>query len=150
MISASALEAVVSKKQEIIINSLASLKVAMALLVVAFAERKYVRLSLSFGKTRTNTQNRALHLYCRMLAEALNDAGLDQRQVLKPGIDIPWTPDAVKEQLWRPVQIAVIGKESTTDADSDEYSQVYDVLNRHLITRLCVSVPWPQQSKELE
>lgn len=137
-----------SKKQELVINSVASLKQAICVLVTAFAEKKYVRVSLSFGKTRTTTQNRALHLYCRMLAEALNSAGLDQRQTLKPGIEMPWNEAAVKEFLWRPVQVAVLNKESTTEPDSSEYAAVYDVLNRHLIERLGVSVEWPQQQKE--
>ena len=39
-----------------------------------------------------------------MIANALNDAGLDMKKVLKPEIDIPWNTATVKEYLWRPVQ----------------------------------------------
>lgn len=137
-----------SKKQELTINSLSSLKQVILILCAAFAEKRFVRVSLSFGKTRTNRQNAALHLYCQMLADSLNDAGLDQRRTLRQDIDIPWTMEAVKEHLWRPVQVAVIDKESTAEPDSDEYAKVYDVLNRHLISRLGVSVPWPQREGE--
>lgn len=40
-------------------------------------------------RERTLTQNRAIHLWFTMLADALNDAGLDMRTVLKPEIEIP-------------------------------------------------------------
>ena len=35
-------------------------------------------------KQRTIQQNRALHLYFQLIADRLNDAGLDMRVVLKP------------------------------------------------------------------
>ena len=47
--------------------------------------------------TRTSQQNRAMHLFFARLVEALNDAGLDMKKVLKPEIDIPWSQTAVKE-----------------------------------------------------
>jgi len=82
---------------------------------------------------RTIKQNRALHLWFEFLAAALNDAGLDQRTVLKPEVEIPWTPEAVKEQLWRPIQVAMLQKKSTTDLETPEVSKVEEVLVRHLV-----------------
>ena len=82
---------------------------------------------------RTIKQNRALHLWFEFLAAALNDAGLDQRTVLKPEVEIPWTPEAVKEQLWRPIQVAMLQKKSTTDLETPEVSKVKEVLVRHLV-----------------
>ena len=82
---------------------------------------------------RTIKQNRALHLWFEFLAAALNDAGLDQRTVLKPEVEIPWTPEAVKEQLWRPIQVAMLQKKSTTDLETPEVSKVEKVLVRHLV-----------------
>ena len=82
---------------------------------------------------RTSAQNRALHLFFEFLAAALNDAGLDMRTVLKPGVEIPWTPETVKENLWRPVQVALLNKKSTTELETGEVSKVEDVLMRHLI-----------------
>ena len=38
---------------------------------------------------RTPRQNRSLHMWLRMVADDLNNAGLDQRKVLKPEIAIP-------------------------------------------------------------
>ncbi len=92
---------------------------------------------------RTDAQNRALHKWLELVSEALNDAGLDVRHTLREEIEIPWNKDLAKEHLWRPVQKAVLGKESTTEPERSEYTQVYDVLNRHLGEKLGIHVPWP-------
>jgi len=82
---------------------------------------------------RTNQQNKAMHVDFKLICDALNDAGLDQRKVLKPSISIPWTPTAVKEQLWKPIQKALWQKESTTELDKiKEIEHTHDVLLRHL------------------
>lgn len=102
-------------------------------------------------KQRTNQQNRALHLFCRLLSKTLNDAGLDQRRVLLPSVDIPWNEESVKESLWRPIQEAVIQKQSTAEAETGEYNQVYEVLTRHLSQKLGVTAPeWPSRFREDE
>ena len=97
---------------------------------------------------RTLKQNKALHKYFRLLAETLNDAGLDMRKVMKPGIDIPWTAENVKLNLWKPIQEAMLEKESTTEMDTSDPSKVYDVLNRHLSEKLGIHVPWPHNEEK--
>ncbi len=92
---------------------------------------------------RTNKQNKALHLYFTHLAEALNDAGYDMRKTIKDSIDIPWTPETIKENLWRPVQKAYLQKDSTTKLDTIEIDKVYDVLNKAIGERTGVHVPFP-------
>lgn len=87
---------------------------------------------------RTLTQNKALHKFCDLLSKALNDAGLDMRAVMKPEAEIPWTPENVKDNLWRPVQKAMYGKESTTELDTAEVSKVHEALMRHLGQKLGV------------
>lgn len=91
------------------------------------------------------TQNAALHKYLEMLAELLNEAGLDMKKVLKPQVDIPWTKESAKEHLWKPIQQIVIDKSSTTQATTAEYSQVYDVLSRHLAEKFGIYCPWPSR-----
>jgi len=81
--------------------------------------------------------------YFELLAIALNDAGLDQRAVLKPSIEIPWTKHSIHDQLWCPIQGAMTGEESTTKLSTTEISDVYEVLNRHTAGKLGVSVEWP-------
>lgn len=91
---------------------------------------------------RTKKQNDALHKYFEIVAEILNDAGLDMRAVLKPEIDIPWTTMNVKEFLWRPVQILQLRKESTTQLTTKEIDEVFETLNRHL-AKFGVHQPFP-------
>lgn len=98
---------------------------------------------------RTSQQNRSLHLYCELLADALNSAGYEMKAVLAvKQIDVPWSPERVKEVLWRPIQIAMTGKHSTTDLNRLEPGQVYEVLNRHIAQNFGVSVPWPSEESD--
>ena len=111
---------------------------------IAKNEGKNIQLSLSVvARTRTNRQNRALHVYFTLLGEALNDAGADMRSVIREGIDIPWTPTTVKEYLWRPVQEQQLGKKSTTELTTKEIDEIYDTINRAIGERTGVHVPFP-------
>lgn len=94
-------------------------------------------------KKRTGKQNRSLHKYLTLLSKALNDAGWDQRKTLKEEVEIPWTEYATKEFLWRPIQKAMYGVESTTEPDPKQYQEIYKVLDRHLASKTGVSVAWP-------
>jgi len=98
---------------------------------------------------RTLRQNASLHLFYELLATELNSSGLDMKKVLKPTIDIPWTQENVKNHLWRPIQEAMLNKESTTELTTKEVSQVYEVLNRHLGEKLKVHVPFPSDEQTL-
>jgi len=90
---------------------------------------------------RTIKQNSAMHKYFALLAEAFNESGQSIPKVLK--VDIEWTPTAVKDLLWRPIQETVLKKKSTTKLNKDEITKVYDVLNRALGERVGISVPFP-------
>lgn len=97
-------------------------------------------------KRRTTHQNAALHLYCEHLAEALNDAGFEMKAVLEAkSVDVPWNKSSVKEVLWRPIMQAMTGKDSTTDMNTVDPSEVYEVLNRHIAENFHISVPWPSE-----
>lgn len=92
---------------------------------------------------RTLTQNAALHVYFKLIADQLNEQGLDMRKVLKPGVDIPWSPISVKNYLWRPVQKLQLGKESTTQMTTVEIDQVFDTINKHLGEKFGIHEDWP-------
>ena len=92
---------------------------------------------------RTTNQNSAIHLLFQMLADTLNEAGLDQRKVLKASIAIPWTKESVKSQLWKPIQEAQFDKKSTTELTTVEVDKVFDTLNRHLGEKFSVHTPFP-------
>jgi len=112
-----------------------------------YEEHKHLTFTVKTGKQRTNQQNKALHKYLQMLADRLNDAGLDMKKTLKPEIDIPWNVELAKQYLWKPIQKAMIGKESTTKADRSEYTIVYETLNRHTAGRFGISLPWPSKDE---
>lgn len=94
-------------------------------------------------KQRTESQNKALHLYFTQLAEMLNDAGLDMRKVLKPSISIPWTPQTIKENLWKPIMEFQLQKSSTTEMTTKDINEVYDTINRHLGEQFGITVEFP-------
>ena len=102
-----------------------------------------IKITVKSGKQRSNLQNKSLHLYCKHLAEALNDAGYDCFNFFNEGFAMPWNEKLVKEMIWRPVQEAVIDKQSTAEANTTEYTDIYNVINRHLIENRNVFVQWP-------
>lgn len=131
--------------QTFTINSEFTLKAAQDQLAKQWNERKWLQISFNYDKTRSMKQNAALHVYCKMLSEALNDAGLDMKQVLAHHAEIPWDESAVKNKLWRPIQQAMIEEESTTKARTIDYPAIYETLNRYTASKLGVSVDWPSK-----
>lgn len=92
---------------------------------------------------RTKQQNKALHVLFSLLAEELNNNGLDMRKTLKPEVEIPWSKMAVKEYLWRPIQQAQFAKKSTTELTTKEIDEVFDTINRHIGERFGIHIPFP-------
>lgn len=92
---------------------------------------------------RTDKQNRSLHLLFKLLAEELNENGLDMRRTLKPGVEIPWSGNSVKEFLWRPIQEAQLNKKSTTELTTKEIDAVFDTITRHIGEKFGIYVPFP-------
>jgi len=102
---------------------------------------------------RTDQQNRALHLYFRLLADKLNANGLDMKKVLKPGVEIAWNEDMVKNYLWRPIQTVLTQKLSTTELTSGEPGRIYEVLQAHLNEKFCdydIDVEFPHIPEDRE
>ena len=92
----------------------------------------------------TPQQLKALNVYCKLLADAYRDAGLDVRTVLRNDIEIPWNQGMVKELIWRPVKKVVTGEQSTKDIYSDDVTMIYDIVNRHSSTK-GVSILFPSE-----
>lgn len=76
---------------------------------------------------RSTKQNASIHLYCTFIKQALNDGGFSIQKVvaLFKKAEIEWTMLAVKDIIWRNIQIALTQKTSTTQLDSDEVTKVY-------------------------
>lgn len=93
---------------------------------------------------RTEKQNNALHLYFMWLATELNLAGYTVQLVLKEKMDLDFTPEMVKELLWRPAQKAILKKKSTTELKKlEDIDLVYEHLNRHLGEKFGIHIPFP-------
>lgn len=92
---------------------------------------------------RTLQQNKALHKFFQMLSDDLTAAGLDMKKTLKEDVEIPWTPEMVKEYLWRPVQEVMVDKESTTELDRKQVDEIYEVLIRHMGSKFGITTEFP-------
>lgn len=92
---------------------------------------------------RTDQQNRALHLWFEQLAKVLNDEGKSMSVILQKFVlDIPASKYSVKELLWKPLQSAMYGKESTTELlKKEEIDKVYDALCKFMGEEIQVQVP---------
>ena len=97
-------------------------------------------------KRRTIQQNRALHLWFTQIAAALNDAGYSVAKTLTHDIEIPWNPTLIKELIYRPVMLAMTGNQSTTELNTKDPSEIYEVLNRHIGEKLGIHVEFPSDS----
>jgi hypothetical protein len=91
-----------------------------------------------------------LHKYFELLSESLNGGGFTVQLVLAQKMDLDWSPNSVKELLWRPAQQAILNKRSTTRLSKlEEIDTVYEHLNRHLSEKFWLHVPFPH-NEELE
>lgn len=96
-------------------------------------------------KKRTNQQNRSLYLFFRLLSEALNEAGFDMKAIIKNNVDIEWTPLSIKQYLWKPLQKAMLGSDSTTKLKTGDIDLIFDNLNKIILERTAgeVSILFP-------
>jgi len=114
-----------------------------------FDKDKYLRVDVKTGKQRTNTQNASLNLWCGWVAEALREKGLTFKQFFKEGFEVSWTKDIVKDEIWRPVQMAVCNQQSTTKPLTTEYPIIYDSINLKL-SEHGMHVPWPDKNQKID
>ena len=96
----------------------------------------------------TRQQQKALHVGFDLIAKALNDAGLDMRQVLKPTVNIPWTKLSVKEYIYKPILRLMYSKDHTADmAKIEEPSEVWETVMRFLMENHGIQyIPFPSEA----
>jgi hypothetical protein len=119
----------------------------------AVGGRMWLECDIKADKTLvTSLQMRSIHLYFKLLSEALNAAGLDMKAVmdrLSKNAMIPWSASAIKERLWRPVIINTYDKESTTKLETSEISGGYEALNQVTSEQLGISIPFPDRYNQM-
>lgn len=110
-------------------------------LLARLEEGKETSVEIHRGN-RTDKQNSALHLYLSQVAKELNDKGITFEMFFNEGYRVEWTMEICKNELWRPIQKAITGKQSTTKPSTAQYPEIYDYLNRKLAEH-SIHVPWP-------
>lgn len=102
------------------------------------------------NKQRTSKQNRALHLYFRLIADELKRRGISMYDFLEPKIlEIPASEHSVK-LCWKDMQAKYLGRESTTELTTKELTEVYDIFNNYIATNFGCHVPFPDQVQLLQ
>lgn len=101
--------------------------------------RKYLEKLIKAGSrckmeetnTRTSQQNKSMWLFCKFMANELNDSGWthNYESVLTGNaFEIPFTKDIIMEHYWRPVQKEMFKIKSTKDLDTQKMNDIVDVL----------------------
>lgn len=94
---------------------------------------------------RSDLQNRALHLWFRELADAMNDAGFEQQITIGPSVDVPWSPVTAKI-LFKKIGAAQFNQPKTSEMTSSEVSATAETMNRFL-AGAGIHVPFPSQEE---
>ena len=83
-------------------------------------------------QVRTATQNRSLHKYLANLAGELDRNGFTMQDVLKAirRAEIRPTMIALKEVVWKPLQLIVAGTDSTTKVTTSEIDRIVDTITK--------------------
>ena len=95
-----------------------------------------------YKDTRTNRQNRAMHLYFELAADELSSAGFELRDLVLDNIPIPITSESIK-LLWKQMQEKMYGTTSTTELKTNQVGEIYDAMNIVISERLKIHIPFP-------
>lgn len=101
-------------------------------------------------KPRSTQQNKSGHLWFTHIADELNNSGLEMQVVLAKRKGISWTPEAVKECLFKVLAKAMYNKTSTTQLSTKEFSKVTEQLQAVLARDYGVNVDVPSVETQIE
>lgn len=96
--------------------------------------------------TYTDKQRGALHVWCRQCAEVLNEAGITctiLHPFTKQEIEMPWTMELFKNNIYKFVLEAMTGKRSTEEQTTVDPSDVAMVISRRYAENGLQCPPWP-------
>jgi len=88
-------------------------------------------------KKRSSQENRALHVLFQNIAYELNRLGLEFtfRGIKGMEIETTYTPEIVKQFLWKPLQDALLKKSSTTQLTHNDIGLIFEILGKHFAER---------------
>ena len=81
---------------------------------------------------RSSQQNKALHLLFQNIAFELNRIGMEFTYNGIKGMEIQttYTPEIVKEFIWKKLQQSLYGKESTTQLTTSDINMIFEILGK--------------------
>ena len=98
-------------------------------------------------RKRTSQQNRAIRLYCKMVAQQMSEAGYDMEiRVMRKRAKISATPENVLENIWRVIQVAMGLPVSTTNLAPADVGRVYNEMARLLAETYGIDIPFPSNT----
>lgn len=102
-------------------------------------------MNTGMEKQRTLSQNNAIHKYLDLVARELQNQGQTMRDVIQklPELEVLPTTKTLKEIVWKPIQKASLGKESTTELETAEVTLVYDIMSMFLSKHFQIDIPFP-------
>lgn len=99
---------------------------------------------MSIEQQRTKKQQASLQIFCRNLADQLNEAGISQK-VLLENFEIDNSEESIKN-LFRQIGLQKYKKKSTADLTTKECQLVYEEVNRGTSLK-GVHEPWPSEEE---
>ncbi len=86
---------------------------------------------------RSQQQNKALHVYYTLISAELNDKNMEYQYTGITGniFELRYTPDLVKNFVWRPIQIALFDIKSTTKINTQQINDIIDVISNFFADR---------------
>jgi len=81
---------------------------------------------------RSSQENKALHVLFQNIAFELNRIGMEftYRGIKGKEIQTTYSAEIVKNYLWRPLQIALLDKQSTTKLNHSDIEAIFLILGR--------------------
>lgn len=106
---------------------------------------KIKKTSDSSQQQRTLAQNASIHLYLTQVATELEREGHTLQDIVQKITKVEITPTMhnLKEVVWREIQKAQLGKESTTFLTKHEVDKIYETMNKWLGTYFEIHIPFP-------
>ena len=119
---------------------------AHELIDASFKEFGEFTVTMTNKKKYTNAQRRALHLWCNQCALVLNENNIPCiiiHPFTKQEIEMEWTGNLFKENIYKFVLLAMTGKSSTEDQDTVEPDKVALVISKRYADNGLICPPWP-------
>ena len=124
------------------VNSKSTLEFFKGFVSDNFDNNKYTTFYWKHGDLLSRKQQSALHKYCTLVADSLNNCGMYQYvkcDIFRDNdelVEVEWTQDSVKNLIWRPIQLALYPSvKSTAKLKSHEVTKVYEMMHNSLAKR---------------